>query len=190
MRKPSFAYAKTKAQISFAVTAKLISAFAFATYIVQSIFFLNPKFKASSHLLWLYSPVCVGPGRKTERWFSHDAAHLCCSCLCRQSWLCHNICIFRYRCHPAEAVGSLVWEMEYVKHTTLRLMIEWILRQWTIIAFVVQAIMIRIFPLTDTIDDWVAFDVEPTIITCCIAFHIEINHPVVVTEPTINKIKG
>ena len=23
----------------------------------------NQKFQASSHLLWLYSPVCVGPGR-------------------------------------------------------------------------------------------------------------------------------
>ena len=26
---------------------------------------LNPKFQPSSHLLWLYSPVCVGPGQKT-----------------------------------------------------------------------------------------------------------------------------
>ena len=35
----------------FAVTAKLISAFVFATRIVQSLFFLNPKFQASSLLL-------------------------------------------------------------------------------------------------------------------------------------------
>ena len=42
------AYAKTKAQISFAVTAKLISAFVFATWIVHFLFFLNPKFQASS----------------------------------------------------------------------------------------------------------------------------------------------
>ena len=49
------------------VTAKLISAFVFATSIVQSLFFLNPKFQASSHLLWLYSPVCIGPGRKPRR---------------------------------------------------------------------------------------------------------------------------
>ena len=65
-----FAYAKTKTQISFAVTAKLISAFVFATQIIQSLFFLNPKFQASSYLLWLYSPVChvcVGPGRKPRR---------------------------------------------------------------------------------------------------------------------------
>ena len=27
----------------------------------------NPKFQASSHLLWLYSLVCVGPGRKPRR---------------------------------------------------------------------------------------------------------------------------
>ena len=62
-----FAYAKTKTQISFAVTAKLISAFVFATRIVQSLYFLNPKFQTSSHLVWLYSPVCVGPGRKPRR---------------------------------------------------------------------------------------------------------------------------
>ena len=49
------------------VTAKLISAFVFVTLIVQSLFYLNPKFQASSHRLWLYSPVCVGPGRKPLR---------------------------------------------------------------------------------------------------------------------------
>ena len=45
--------------ISFVVTAKLISAFVFATYIVQYLFFLNPKFQVSSHLQQLYSLVCV-----------------------------------------------------------------------------------------------------------------------------------
>ena len=54
-------------QISFAVTAKLISAFVFATRILQSLFFLNPKCQATSHLLGLYSLVCVGPGRKPRR---------------------------------------------------------------------------------------------------------------------------
>ena len=39
-----FAYAKTKSQISFAITAKLISAFVFATRIGYSLYFLNPKF--------------------------------------------------------------------------------------------------------------------------------------------------
>ena len=67
MRNRVFPYAKTKTQISFAVTAKLISAFVFAIRIVQSLFYLNPKFQASSYLLWLYSPVCVGPGRKPRR---------------------------------------------------------------------------------------------------------------------------
>ena len=55
------------AQISFAVTAKLISAFVFATRIVQFLFYLNPKFQASSSFLSLYRPVCVGPGRKPRR---------------------------------------------------------------------------------------------------------------------------
>ena len=39
-------WAKTKVQISFAVTAKLISTFVFAAWIVQSFSFLNPKFQA------------------------------------------------------------------------------------------------------------------------------------------------
>ena len=42
------AYAKTNMQISFAITAKLISAVVFATQIVHFLFFLNPKFEASS----------------------------------------------------------------------------------------------------------------------------------------------
>ena len=66
-KKRLFAYAKTKMQISFAVTVKLISAFVFATQIVQSLYYLNPKFQASSHLMWLYSVVCAGPGRKPPR---------------------------------------------------------------------------------------------------------------------------
>ena len=64
-----FVYAKTKTQISCTVTAQLICAFVFATWMVQSLYFLNPKFQAVSHLLWLYSPVCVGPGWKPGRPF-------------------------------------------------------------------------------------------------------------------------
>ena len=56
-------YAKTKAQISCAVTAQLISAIVFAARIVQSLVFINPKVEASSILLSLYTPVCVGPSR-------------------------------------------------------------------------------------------------------------------------------
>ena len=58
VRNRLFAYAKTKTQIS---------AFVFASWIVQFLFHLNLKFQATSHLLWLYSPVCVGPGRKPGR---------------------------------------------------------------------------------------------------------------------------
>ena len=74
------AYAKTKTQISFAVTAKLISAFVFATRIVQFLLYLTPKFQASSSFLCLYRPVCVGPVRKPHCWFSHEAAQIL--------WLC------------------------------------------------------------------------------------------------------
>ena len=67
IRKPAFAYAKTKTQISFAVTAKLISVFVCAIRKVQFLFYLNTKFQASSHILSLCSLVCVRPGRKPRR---------------------------------------------------------------------------------------------------------------------------
>ena len=67
-RKLSFNYHKMSLVVRiYAVTAQLIRAFVFATQIVQSLSFLNQKFQASSHLVWLYSPVCVGPGRKPQR---------------------------------------------------------------------------------------------------------------------------
>ena len=65
MVKQQSACAKTKTQISFAETLKLISAFVFATRIVQFLIFLKPKFQASS-LLRMYSLLCVRPGRKPK----------------------------------------------------------------------------------------------------------------------------
>ena len=53
MRKPVFEYAKTKAPISCAVTVQLTSDFVFATKIEQPMYFLNLKFQASNHILWL-----------------------------------------------------------------------------------------------------------------------------------------
>ena len=59
---------KQKTQISCAVTAKLISAFVFATRIVLFLFFLHvyPKFQASRFRLSMYGLVCVGPGRQPK----------------------------------------------------------------------------------------------------------------------------
>ena len=74
MRKPAFSINENKDADK--VTAKLISAFVFAIQIVQSLFYLNLKFQASSYLLWLYSPVCVGPGRKPRRPVSQNEAHM------------------------------------------------------------------------------------------------------------------
>ena len=36
---------------------------------------LLPKYQPSGHILLLYSPGCVGPGRKPENRFSRDTAH-------------------------------------------------------------------------------------------------------------------
>ena len=61
-----FTYAKTKTQISCAVTAQPSIAFVFATRIALFLFYLYPKFQASSFMLWLYSLVCVGHGGKPK----------------------------------------------------------------------------------------------------------------------------
>ena len=65
MRKPDFCLGENKGADQ--LRGKLISAFVFATRIVYFLFFLYPKFQASSLLLRLYSPVCVGPCRKSRR---------------------------------------------------------------------------------------------------------------------------
>ena len=68
MRKPAFCICENKDADQLRGNRELISAFVFATRIVQqSLYFLNPKFQVSSHLLSLYSLVCVGPGRKPRR---------------------------------------------------------------------------------------------------------------------------
>ena len=76
MGKPTVCIGETKTQISFAVTAKLISAFVFASRIVQFLFYLNPKFQASSSFLCLYRLACVGPVRKPHCCFFHEAAQI------------------------------------------------------------------------------------------------------------------
>ena len=72
-----FAYAKTKTHISCAITAQLII-FVFATWVVPFLLYLYPKFQDSSFLLWVYRPVCVGPGQKfpnSQDLFSRVTAH-------------------------------------------------------------------------------------------------------------------
>ena len=64
VRKPAFCICENK------------DAFVFAIRIVQTLYYLNPKFQVTSRLLWLYSPVCVGPGQKPRRPVSHNEAHI------------------------------------------------------------------------------------------------------------------
>ena len=67
MRKPVSVINENKNADQLRGNRELISAFVFSTQIIQSPYFLNPRLQASSHLLWLYSLICIGPGRKTRR---------------------------------------------------------------------------------------------------------------------------
>ena len=69
VRKPEFLHMrKQRTQIKLRLNREaVISVFVFATWIVQSLSFLNTKFQASSHFLRRRSLICVGPGRKPRR---------------------------------------------------------------------------------------------------------------------------
>ena len=67
MRKPDFCLCENKGADQLRSHCEADSAFVFATRIVQYLFFLNPKFQASSHLLCLFSSICVRPSRKPRR---------------------------------------------------------------------------------------------------------------------------
>ena len=67
MRKPDFADAKTKMQISCAVTAQLISTSCFPYTDSAIPLLLNAIFQAPSILPRLYRLVYVGPGQKPRR---------------------------------------------------------------------------------------------------------------------------
>ena len=68
---------------------KLIRAFVFATRIVYLLFFLNPKFQASSLFLSLHRPVCVCAVRKPHCWFSHETA-LMLTFICNYTYFAFN----------------------------------------------------------------------------------------------------
>ena len=67
---------KTKAQISCAVTAQLIIAFVFTTWIVQYLFFLNTKLPASSLFCDCTGQFVSELVGNTEDWFSRVAANV------------------------------------------------------------------------------------------------------------------
>ena len=67
MRKPAFCICENKDADQLRGNREADQRLCFRYQIVQSLYFLNPKFQATSHFLWLYSPVCVGPGRKPRR---------------------------------------------------------------------------------------------------------------------------
>ena len=85
-----YVYAETKMQISCTVAMQLISALVFPIRIVQSLYYINPKFQASSHLILLYSPVCVAPGLKPLRPLLMQV----CTVLLTHICICGNICHF------------------------------------------------------------------------------------------------
>ena len=74
MRKPTFCICENKDADQLRGDREADQRLCFR-YIVQSLYFLNPKFQFSSQLLCLYSLVCVGPGGNPKDRFFHNEAH-------------------------------------------------------------------------------------------------------------------
>ena len=92
MRKPTFCICENKDADQFRGNCEADQRLCFR-YIDRTIPLLSKsKFQASNHLLKLYSLVCVGPGRKPERWFSHDAAHILSLIVRYAPVICNNSC--------------------------------------------------------------------------------------------------
>ena len=68
MRKPAFCICENKGADQLRGNREADQRLCFR-FLESTIHLLSKyeKFQASSHLLWLYSPVCVGPGRKPRR---------------------------------------------------------------------------------------------------------------------------
>ena len=64
MRKPAFCICENKDGDQLHSNCAADQRLYFAIRIEQSLYYLSPKVQTSSYVLWLYSPVCVGPGRK------------------------------------------------------------------------------------------------------------------------------
>ena len=67
MRKPAFCISENKDADQLRGNREADQRLCFRYTDSKSLYFLNSKFQASNHLLWLCSPVCVGPGRKPRR---------------------------------------------------------------------------------------------------------------------------
>ena len=67
MRKPAFCICENKDADQPRGNREADQRLFFATQIVQSLYFLNTKFKVFNYLLWLHSPVCARPGQKTPK---------------------------------------------------------------------------------------------------------------------------
>ena len=76
MGKPTICIGENKEVDQLRGNHEAISAFVFATRIVQFLFNLNLKFQASSSFLCLCRPVCVGPVGKPHCWFFHEAVQI------------------------------------------------------------------------------------------------------------------
>ena len=67
LRKPAFCICGNKDADQLRGNREADQRLCFHYKVVQSLYYLNPKFQASSHLLRLYRPVGVGPGRNSRR---------------------------------------------------------------------------------------------------------------------------
>ena len=105
MGKPTICICENKDADQLRGNREADHAFVFATLIVQFLYFLNPKFPASSHLLGLCSLIYVRPVQKPHCWFSHEAAQML-ILLSPEPWLCRTTGVARELEGPVQNSGD------------------------------------------------------------------------------------
>ena len=76
MRKPAFCICENKDADQLRSNREADQQLCFVIRIIQFLYYLNPKFQASSHLLWLYSPVVSDLVGNPEDRFSQNEAQI------------------------------------------------------------------------------------------------------------------
>ena len=116
IRKPAFCICDNKGTVQLHCNHTADQLLCFC-YIEGTISLLpKPEFQASSHLLWLYSPVCGFIFWKARNWFSHDAGQIVYSVkwngalsVTYRSLLDWHVCLIFYTSNLSLSVRECLW---------------------------------------------------------------------------------
>ena len=114
IREPAFCICKNKGadQLCDNPAADQHLCFCYIDSEIPLLLILDLKFQASSHLLWLYSPVCVEPDRKFRRWVCFEDGFALTQLMWNQVNLSVRVCLMALLKdeNKSSFIPSLTWD--------------------------------------------------------------------------------